>query len=156
MAADVGTNSYVTAAEAGAYFGASLSAGAWAEVEDRDAALVSAARRLDQVAWRGRRSDPQQPLAWPRSGAVDADGRPIPADAIPDNVKRAQMELALAMSREDLTADTGLEAFESVKVGPLDVKLRDGRPAGSLPEHVLREIAPLLGAARGSIRLVRG
>ena len=147
-------NSYVTDAEATAYFIGRLNAEAWDVALDPEAALLSAARRLDQESYRGTSAEAAQALAWPRSGVTDEDGRTVASDAIPDRVKRAQMELALAMLGDDLLADTGLEGFESVKVGPLDVTPRH-RTAGALPANVRRELAPFLAGSTIEFRMER-
>jgi hypothetical protein len=139
-----GVDSFVSVEDADAFFAAHLKADAWDSVDEKGAALVTAYQRLDAEAWK---SD----LAF-----TDADGGlVVDADDVPARVLRAQMKLALAMTGQDMLADTGLEGFESVKVGPLDVTPRL-RAAGALPEDVRREIAPFLRGGRSSFRLVRG
>ncbi|WP_302356677.1 DnaT-like ssDNA-binding protein [Alcaligenes sp. YSL9] len=84
----------------------SMSAGgaAWdaAEVTDeqRTAALVRASRSLDGQygdRYPGRPAlGRSQPLAWPRSGAVDhCANEPLPDDAVPIEIERAAYALAL-------------------------------------------------------------
>ena len=156
MAITVGVNTYGTEAEANAYFLQRVNAEDWDTAIDPEAALVSAARRLDQESFQGVRTDSTQAMAWPRTGATDEDGYAIASDAYPAALKRAQFELALALLSDDMLAETGLEGFESVKVGPLDVTPRHGHKAGRLPANVRREIAHLLRAGEGSVRLIRG
>lgn len=152
-------NSYVTKAEADAYVLGRLNASTWEDETDTDKlnrALVSATRRLDQEEWQGRKVATTQALEWPRSGTSDQNGNAYATDAIPQPVKDATCELALAMLSEDLLADSGLEAFNSVTVGSLQVTPRHGRPAGDLPENVRRELRGLLATARNTIPLERG
>lgn len=70
MAASVekGVNSYVSLEEAESYFEARLDSSAWvsAPSEDREKALITAARALDRLTFIGRPADPTQPLAFPR------------------------------------------------------------------------------------------
>jgi len=153
------SNSYVTLAEAVAYFEGRLNTAAWDVLtsdEAKNVALVSACRRIDQEEFSGVRSSLEQALAWPRWGA-SADGIRVDSQEIPQRVKNAQCELALFMLQSDLLADTGLEGFERVKVGPLEVTPRHGRRAGALPENVRRELAPfLVTPSSNSIRFMRG
>ena len=44
--------------------------------------------------WVGSKTDPAQPLQWPRNGAKDRDGKPIDNTVTPDDVKAAQFILA--------------------------------------------------------------
>jgi hypothetical protein len=139
-----GVNSFVSVDDADTFFTTHLKADAWDSVDDKGAALVTAYQRLDAEAWK------------PDLAFTDADGGlVVDADEVPVRVLRAQMKLALAMSEQDMLADTGLEGFASVKVGPLDVTPRL-RAAGQLPEDVRREIAPFLAGGSGSFRMVRG
>lgn len=152
------SNSYVTLVEADAHFDARLDATDWSGATDdtKNRALIQATQRLDQQRFKGRREDEDQALAFPRVGTFDRDGYAYDSDTIPTPVKRAQMELALAMLGTDLLADTGLEGFKRAKVGPLDVETRY-RPAGTLPAHVRREIAHLVeGESALQFDIVRG
>lgn len=158
------SNSYVSLATAQTYMDARLNADAWddAATDDiRNRALVMAARRLNDESYVGQPVyvDPRQALAWPRHGAYDRDGVWLDSDAIPQVVKDAQCELALALlvaDTDDLLADTGLEGFSAVTVGPISVTPIQGRNAGKVPAHVRRILDPVLSAPGGSIRLVRG
>lgn len=152
------SNSYATVAEAVAYFEARLNASAWdgADADKRVRSLIMATNRIDQEVYSGSPSSSTQALKFPRVGAYDGDGRPVDSSAIPAGIKEAQFELALTVLSNDLFADTGLEQFESVKVGPLEVTPRVSRKAGALPAHVARELAPFLETPPGSVRLMRG
>jgi hypothetical protein len=58
-------------------------------------------------AWVGVRSVPGQPLAWPRSGAVDQDGLVIPPDLVPSEIIVAQSLLMVAAGAGELAGSTG-------------------------------------------------
>lgn len=150
-------NSYVTMEAADDFFDTRINGGDWGAAGEtvREAALVTAAHRLDQEAFRGTRSDSDQALAWPRYGVTDADGRTIDSDTIPTDIKRAQMELAFAMIEGDLLADTGLEAVKNVRIGSLDVTPRH-RTAGALPAHVQRYLSVYQSGSPMQFRMVRG
>ena len=155
------SNSYVSVEDAQAYFDGRLNTAAWdAAVEGtREKALVAATARLEQEGYCGWRTDDDQRLKWPRDGARDEDGVTFSSTAVPDRVKFATAELALHMltaGTTDTHAPSGLEAFKSLSVGPIDLQLRDIAPApGALPTVVVRWLRPLL-ATPASVRLVRG
>lgn len=159
-AKDPAANSYVTLAEATAYFGDRLNATAWtgaAGDDDRARALLMATKRLEEEEYSGAPTTLEQALAWPRYGAYDVDDEVLDADTIPELVKRATYETALWMLGSDRLVETGLEGFEHVQVGPLSVKPRHGRASSDLPDHVLRILAPVHATPdRSSVHLVRG
>lgn len=91
-------DSYVTAAELDAfaviYWGAALSG----DTASKEAALRRSAAYLDGLSWMGQKSHgrDKQSMAWPRGWVTDRDGYAVEADAIPQEVKEAQMILAKA------------------------------------------------------------
>jgi len=107
-------NSYVTLAEAAAYFGERLHASAWSSATDadKDKALLTACHHIQACRIRVHRrpygyagnlpdatgdplapSNPDQALSFPRQRDRDGDG----LYAIPQPVKTAQCEEALAL-----------------------------------------------------------
>ena len=64
----VGTNTYVTRADASTYFEGRLGASAWddADATDQDKALVQATRAVQSLTFKGRKADTTQALAFPR------------------------------------------------------------------------------------------
>lgn len=160
-------NSYATLAEAEAYHDLNLGSEAWfaAEEGDRIRGLVKAARRLNSENWIGERVTTTQKLAWPRIGAAkpDSSGGGIgyyyggfeayTETEIPEPVKQAQYELALALLAgfDDGDSDAIEEFSES---GGMRVKFaQPSRLSGELPAAVARLINPLLA---GDLLLVRG
>jgi len=151
-------NSYVTLAQANTYFLGRLYVTDWTDAgnDTRNRALISAAERLDQEEYDAIKSDADQALKWPRDGLYDEDGNSVDSDTVPQRIKDAQCKLALYMLADDLLVDTGLEAFDNVKVGPMDVTPRHMRVAGELPADVRREIRFWLTTSRSTVQLVRG
>lgn len=135
-------NSYRTLAEAETFFEGRLDADDWDDAAEdlKNRALVQATNRLEQEQFEGIKTTAAQRLKWPRMGLVDERGDSVDADTVPERVMDAQCDLALAMLGGDMLADTGLEGFESVKVGPLDVVPRHQSRVGGLPENVRREL----------------
>ena len=154
----VSSNSYVTVAEADAYFGDRLRSTDWtgATPDDKARALIGATARLEQEIYEGTKTTLEQALKWPRFGADDDDGNVFDHDTIPAIVKEATFEQALLELAADLTADTGLEGFEKIVVGPLEVIPRHAQAAGDLSENVKRILRPVLETPSGAnIRLLR-
>jgi hypothetical protein len=153
------SNSYSTVALGTVYFDERLQSAAWATTDDQTRALIMATRRIDEEDFGGWRNTDAQALKWPRDGAT-VDGVDLSTTAIPDIVIRATYELALVLltkddASEDFLANSGLEAFENVKVGPLDVTPRISHMDGDLPEEVYRLLAPVLRSSRLTGALVR-
>lgn len=155
------SNSYVTLAEADAYFEGRSDVSAWesgATDDTKNRALVTATNRLEQQDYFGGPTDPDQRLKWPRVGTYDSDGRYHDQDTVPRPVKEATYELALALVAGDLELnDSGLEAFDSLKVGPIAIDPHHGREAGALPRQVRRLLRGLMPSAGSyTARVVRG
>ena len=135
-------NSYMTLTQANAYVEAMISSAdvtAWSTGTDdtRNRALTAAAQRLDRERFIGARATDTQALQWPRTGVRKPDtyvntyatGFPFRISEdyftdteIPDQIKRAQIELAVYLKNnvEGISLG-GLEDFKNVKIGSLDV-----------------------------------
>lgn len=160
MAITVGTESYISVADADTYW-VDRNNGVWsaASVADKEKALREAAVYIDgtyEGRWIGEHPGASsQVLAWPRNSAVDSEGRSV--TGIPQRVKDSTARLALE----------GLSAFLSqaedrggriarAKVGPLDVSYFRDAPAGTAYPFLDLMLKPLLkiGGDSGG-RLVR-
>jgi hypothetical protein len=152
-------NSYVTLAEAETYVEGRLDVADWdADTDDnKNRALRMATDLLDAEDWRGSPSDQDQRLKWPRLGTYDEDAREYDSDAVPRPVKEATYEYALMLIAGTLEVKpTGLEQFENVKVGSLDVTPRASYRAAKMPDPVRRLISHLLlSSGELSARTVR-
>jgi len=135
-------NSYMTLAEADTFVEAMISSSdvsKWTTGNDdtRNRALAAAAQRLDRERFLGARATDTQALQWPRTGVRKPDtyvntyatGFPFRISddyftdtEIPDQVKRAQIEMAVYLKNNvDGISLGGLEDFKNVKIGNLDV-----------------------------------
>jgi hypothetical protein len=143
-------NSYVTLAEAEAYFAGRLHTGPWmsASQTDRERALLMAARALERLSWHGQRASSVQTLSWPRIGAPGAkDG------AVPPVVREAQCEEALAWLTPALVRRRVLRlaGVTAAQTGPA----REGyHPAGDEPLLSAEARLLLVGWVRLAGRLV--
>jgi hypothetical protein len=166
-------NSYIDVGPVDAYFDDRLDAAAWtgAVSADKTRALLMAAQRLDRENWLGNRVTTSQRLAWPRIGVEKIDpvgvgfgyggywgysgygyqfSEVYKSDEIPQQVKDAQCELALAYLEG---FDDGEEdAMDSFLADGVSVKFRQSRPDGVLPPRVQQ----LIGGLIEGNRLVRG
>ena len=141
-------NSYVTETEVDTYADemGGANALAWEESSERLQLMIRSTRALDALFWLGQKAASTQALQWPRDYVVDPDsptGEYFDDDAIPTRIKRAQMELVLAMAG-------GFEmsgAFDSIKSKEMDgvrIDYAGGRVSGQLPDSVLSLIVRLL------------
>lgn len=156
------SNSYVDTTEANAYFANRLNSDAWTDAgtvspPTQEAALVTATLRMDQEQWRWTKASTTQALEFPRTGQTDKGGTLVSTDAIPQWLKYATMELAIAMLTEDLLEDTGLEGMRRVKIDVLELEPVIGDRAGDLPANVRRWIPAAARAGSDvTFQMVRG
>lgn len=119
--------SYVSAATADAYFDGKQNA-AWAALgdDDKEAALRKAIDYMQgayRMRWQGYRMEALQALDWPRSYVPIPDSNLfglvyVPQTTIPLEVKKAQMELALIATTNDLAPPLERNTLQET-VGPL-------------------------------------
>ena len=177
-AGDASANSYITLAEADAFVEAmveSTDAAKWTtgNADSRNRALTAATQRLDRERFLGARSTDTQALQWPRTGVRKPDtyvrsfvgGFPFRLTEdyftdteVPDQVKRAQIELAVYLhSNKDGISLGGLEDFKNVKVGSLDVTPDKTGAVGAdrIPPMVERYLTGLRISGPGNIAIKR-
>lgn len=124
-----GAESYITVADATAYFAARGNA-TWAAVASdivREQLLRKATDYMVArygLRWKGERVSEDQLLDWPRSCAY-ANGFEIDADSVPLKVRHACAELAVRASDAELQPDVGAQVKQEV-VGPISVTYADG------------------------------
>lgn len=146
MALTKGVNSYVTVAEADAYFEDRLDAAAWtsAKSSEKSKALVTATSYLDSLEWTGVAVSHAQSLAFPRAGGYFDPrlGANVSFDAnTPSRVIKATYELAYHFLNNDgLLDDTG--GVTSLQIA--SISLTDIKATSKMPSVVSRLIKPLL------------
>jgi hypothetical protein len=101
MAVVVGTNSYISEADANTYFSLRLHSEAWTG-DNTETALIQACNLMEnRVFWKGSKTSTSQTLQWPRTGLKDLYKDAVPNDEIPEIVKQVQCELALYLIETD-------------------------------------------------------
>lgn len=171
MALILGTDTFITLADADTYLAARLHADAWTApigTDDngdpipladttKEAALRMATAMISRLRFAGRITSTAQTLAWPRVAVTDQEGRPIPSNTIPTAIAHATAELSLFLTRHDITDDRtrrGVLSVRSERVGDSAITY-DGTAANdSLPAIVQDMIGPFLATRGTSARLV--
>lgn len=139
MSIEVGTNSYVSLADANQHFRNRLHSDAWEfSVHERERALKQACSLLEtRVHWHGRKTDESQTLQWPRIGLLDYYGKTLPSDETPATVKAVQCELALYLIENDPHVVPG--GVDSIRFAGLNIDARPGNE--TIPQKIFRPIS---------------
>lgn len=150
------SNVYDTLANAELYFEGRLNKATWngASAEEKKASLVHSTTALDAEMYDGEKTVFLQRLKWGRVNVEDDDGFVIDGTVIPKEMKEAMFEMALVLLGNDIQAHTGLEKFEKLKVGEIEIEPRDG-VVNVLPDEVQKLIARFQTTGTASKR-VRG
>ena len=162
-------NSYVTLADAEAYFETVPSSSNWDDKTDdqKNRALISATRWIDALSFYGDRCTETQALKWPRED-YKVDGIELACTLIPVGIEVATYELARALANDTdaiigSTGTTGL--YDEVELGELKVKYKDSSTTPGMVNNVF-DVYPWLqsylgpycigGATNYAVRLFRG
>jgi len=153
MTLTVGTNSYVSEADATTYFETRIDSSNWtsATTANKEAALVTATQLIDNNAWIGYAVSSTQALAWPRKEAVYWDNRlqleiTFTSSETPDLVKTAVYEQALHfIDNEDLLQGK-TQTYESISVGSISLSdsNNDVGRTSITPAYIMKPLRPLI------------
>lgn len=149
-------NSFVTLAEANAYFETVPSSTTWDDKTDdqKNRAIISATRWIDSLNFYGDRCSNNQALSWPRNN-YHVDRVELTCSAIPTDIKYATYELARALANDTdaVTGNTGTEGlYEEVELGELKVKYNtDSQATGSV--NNIFDVYPWLQSYLGAFTL---
>lgn len=140
-------DTYATLAEADAYMEARLHTTVWDAATDpnKEKALKMAARLLDvNVKWTGAAVDETQARVWPRSGMFTRNDFAIAEDAIPTDLKNAQIEFAQQLLSADRSLDSDIEVqgITKIKAGTVELGFRDDVKAKVVPDAVKNMLVP--------------
>jgi hypothetical protein len=138
-------NSYLTLAEANAYYAGHSHPEHWDDADDdeaRNRALVTATRLLDEhLEYDGYVATATQRLLWPRGGLLGVTGYALESDVVPERVKQATAEYARFLLQSDRTGerDDELDAIAELKAGPVEVKFLENEASSrrTVPDEVL-------------------
>lgn len=138
MAFIVGQNSYISIEEANEYFAGRLHAERWYETDNitKEAALKQATRAIDRQLLKGRKTNPEQELAFPR----------YPDTEVPEAVKEACCEEALAILESGNSQRRKLqqEGVQSFSLGNMSETFVAGAGKGLLSQEAKELLRPWL------------
>jgi len=163
FALTVGTDTYVTAAEADTYMAGRLYADAWtdASTADRTRALVSACRNLARLTYKRRKTDPTQALDFPRTSAsypYTDDWQYIQTvyddTIVPQVVKDAQCDEAFALLDVGDSERSNLQAqgVTQITLGRLTEVYGSSRTGGLVSRDAYTRLLPWIA---GAVRIAR-
>jgi hypothetical protein len=152
MALTKGTNSYATVSEANAYFLSRLGSEVWESAADpeKERALMTASRILDDMPWIGTALDLTQAMAFPRIGQYFdsklGDYKYFDS-TVPDRVVQAAYELSLHLltNKDSLSSST---TVKDIKLG--DISISSIRTPGAGSNKVRKLLKPLLTGSGGN------
>ncbi len=156
------SDSYATLTEATTYLQNRVGFEDWADGnysdEQKEAALIDAARMLDEFTYLGNPVTYTQALQFPRVFVLKRNGNYYLSTEIPQEIKDAQCILAfqLLTQPESFGADD-LSQYSSIGIGmgELTVAMRPGYGStNNLPSQVTRRLAHLIGSSQAP--LLRG
>jgi len=140
MAIVVGTDTYISVANADTYFTNAIHATAWAAAitATKEKALVTATRMLDRQDWVGAKTSGVQALDWPRTGVTDSEGTAISSVSIPSFIEQACCELALALLNDPSvqTNPDQKQRISSMSAGSASISFFSSIPGARFPTIV--------------------
>lgn len=161
MALTVGTDTYLSLADANTYWDENTGGTNWATASDaeKEKALRAATQYVDKhYSWLGNHPGNSQGLSWPRLNVVDKDGRTIGGNVIPDAVKNATAYIA-----EQVLADGGIlpkrnrnSSIKSVKAGSVEVEYDDMAPTRTHYDYADLILSKLTKGGRGMTPMYKG
>ena len=162
-------NSYVTLADADAYFETVPDSTDWVSksTDQKNRALISATRWIDVLSFYGKRCSDTQALKWPRK-EYEVDGIELACTLIPFGIEVATYELARALANDTdaITGSTGTTGiYDQVELGELKVRYKSSSMTPGVINNVF-DVYPWLqsylgpycigGATNYAVRLFRG
>lgn len=146
-----GANTYVSDAEYQSYSSQrGLTIGV--DAAAREAELIRAMDYIEsfRAKYKGIKSNLSQKLQWPRSNVV-IDSYPINSNEIPEELKRAQMEAAIAENSISLMTTANSQNVQSQSVGSLSISYYSGGAYESKQlDAVDAYLKPLLNIGNGT------
>lgn len=133
----VGTDTYISLADADTY-AAPRGNAAWDAATDaqKEFALTEAAEYLDSsYAFKGTISSTSQALAWPRTGAKDAEGRTIDNATVPVKIGYAQTRLAFLRLAGPLVLAPDSGKVTELQAGSVKMKFADGQEVNEADKY---------------------
>ncbi len=144
-------NSYISLADANAYFASRPRSEAWVKLSDdeKKAMLVHTTRILDgSMSWWGEPLQKSQALVFPRKPDI------YDSAAVPRTVPMALCELAVTLNARDITAEPTKSGFSEIEVGPIKLKEAGEYERPATISKFVSDLLAAYGTPRGKNRSV--
>lgn len=140
-----GANSYVSRAEAIAYFADYLNGSAFtgATGTNQDNALILATTDINRENYKGTNNSEVDGFKWPRSGVTDPEGNELDDSVVPRFIEEAVMELALIYLQQS-AAQKATETATNIRrvvAGPVEVQFFRPTLSERFPARVQKLLA---------------
>lgn len=155
MALTVGTDSFISVADADTYW-SKRSNSDWtaADPSDKETALINATDYLNNAYdWPGVLADTDQALSWPRDSAYDLEGRKL--TGIPKPIEDATAYLAGQSVAGTVLFEVHGQAEKRLKAGSVEIEYMDHSTKGNTYEYLKSILSVLTYTGSSQIRLVR-
>lgn len=154
----IGTNTYVSLADATTYLDDSINSVNWTFVDpdSQTRSLISSFRILEKQRWAGNKTDLAQDAEWPRAGVTDCEGTAVDDATVPDDIVSAQIELAYYLSQNPTFEAEGTTGSNTrmLRAGVAEIiyfapnDLTSGYPASRFPANIQELIRCYVGGSR--------
>jgi len=118
-------------------------------VSDVSVLLIKAMDYLEAQNFKGQKTDPSQPLQWPRKNAV-INGVLVDSSTVPTEVGNAQAVIALSIDSGYNPLDTYGPAIKREKVDVIEVEYQDNAGATDYSPAITSALRPLVGSGFNS------
>ena len=148
------STSYASVEEADAYFAHHpYYADNWSDlgVPDRERYLMLGTGQLEAfIIWEGTIANQAQALGWPRVGVTDDEGRIIPSNIVPKQVKIATFEMAIFGTKGDPYAPSSSQGLDRLKIDVIELEFSSSQTVTLVPALALLALRGLGEYAYGS------
>lgn len=144
-------NSYVTEAELTTYAtdrGVTLTG-------STNVLLIKSMDYFESLNFQGKKTNETQALQWPRTGVV-IDGYSVESSTVPQEVKNAQMAIAVSIDQSVDPLSDIEPGIKREKVGEIEVEYQDGAGTTTFSRSIQAALNKLVvGAGGGSFYVAR-
>lgn len=170
-AGSASANSYADLDFATAYFANTPREPRWATIQYKEGQLLDAMLIFEDLPWINSKATAEQALEFPRVGRLqpipgtytatpatgdwtDLRGRIWAADAVPEPIKQAQCEMALALDQSSEWLDPQYKRKE-VRTGSATLEMQVSGDLGRVSAIAYRLLRPFLALSNGNGRSYR-
>ena len=116
---------------------------------DASVLLIKSMDYLEAQNFKGQKTDPAQPLQWPRKNAV-INGVLVDSSTVPAEVSNAQAVIALSIDSGYNPLDTYGPAIKSEKVDVIEVVYQDNAGSTDYSPAITSALRPLVSSGFSS------